>query len=237
MIGLTALGWLWLGLLAAPQLGLWEMLCGSHSAFSPADAPLLIAMWSAMALAMMIPSAAPMVLTYAEIADTAARQRQHVVSPLVLAAGYIVVWFGFACAIAGAQILLSQWNASNSVTALSRGVSGAAFIAAGLYQFSALKSACLRLCRQPFQFFFTNWKTTPSGVFTLGLKQGAHCLGCCWAMMLTMLALGAMNLVWMVALAAAMTIEKMSGPRFSRGLGVTLIVIGAGFVVSAFWSL
>ena len=75
--------------------------------------------------------------------------------------------------------------------------SGAIFIAAGVYQFSALKHACLTQCQHPFPFFFTNWATTPRGVFRLGVKQGLYCLGCCWAMMLVMFAVGVMNVIWM----------------------------------------
>ena len=78
--------------------------------------------------------------------------------------------------------------------------SGAIFIGAGVYQFSALKHACLTQCQNPFPFFFANWATTPRGVFRLGVKQGLYCLGCCWAMMLVMFAVGVMNVVWMAAL-------------------------------------
>ena len=86
-----------------------------------------------------------------------------------------------------------------------------------LYQFSALKHACLTHCQQPFPFFFANWATTPRGVFRLGLTQGLYCLGCCWAMMLVMFAVGVMNVVWMAALGMVMTIEKMLAPaRVSR---------------------
>ena len=88
--------------------------------------------------------------------------------------------------------------------------SGALFVGAGLYQFSALKHACLTLCQRPFPFFFANWTTEPRGVFRLGLRQGLYCLGCCWAMMLVMFAVGAMNVVWMAALGIVMTVEKMT---------------------------
>jgi predicted metal-binding membrane protein len=112
---------------------------------------------------------------------------------------------------------------------------GAVFIGAGLYQFSALKHACLTQCRQPFPFFFAHWETTPRGVFRLGLKQGLYCLGCCWAMMLVMFAVGVMNVVWMAALAIAMTVEKIiNGNRLTYGLGAALIAIGVGFVLVSF---
>ena len=113
--------------------------------------------------------------------------------------------------------------------------SGAIFIGAGLYQFSALKHACLRQCRQPFPFFFAHWETTPRGVFRLGLKQGLYCLGCCWAMMLVMFAVGVMNVIWMAALGIVMTLEKIgSGNRFTYGLGAALIAVGVAFVLVAF---
>jgi predicted metal-binding membrane protein len=113
--------------------------------------------------------------------------------------------------------------------------SGAIFIGAGIYQFTPLKHACLNQCQRPFPFFFANWQTTAKGVFRLGVQQGLYCLGCCWAMMLVMFAVGVMNVVWMAGLGIVMTIEKIgSGRRFSHAVGVALIVAGAGFVVAAF---
>ena len=105
--------------------------------------------------------------------------------------------------------------------------SGAIFIAAGLYQFSALKHACLKQCQSPFPFFFANWATTPRGVFRLGVKQGLFCLGCCWAMMVVMFAVGIMNVVWMAALGIVMTMEKIgTGKRFTYAIGVVSIAAG-----------
>ncbi len=99
---------------------------------------------------------------------------------------------------------------------------------AGLYQFSALKNACLTRCRRPFAFFFANWSERAAGVFRLGLRQGAYCLGCCWALMLLMLALGTMNLVWMAGLAAIMAAEKLTpSEMFPRIVGVALLAAGA----------
>jgi len=108
------------------------------------------------------------------------------------------------------------------------------FALAGAYQFTTLKHACLNKCRAPFQFFFTNWQTTPRGVFALGVRQGVYCLGCCWAMMLLMVAAGAMNIVWMALLAAAMTTEKLTrGAWFSRALGVGLLAAAVIFALAA----
>jgi predicted metal-binding membrane protein len=201
-----------------PGAGVWGL----------ADLALVFAMWGAMVLAMMLPSAAPMILTYAEIADTAARKGAPVVTPVVLAFGYAAMWIGFALVATLLQAALTRWSLVDAAMLPASGLlSAALFILAGAYQFSSLKQSCLRTCQRPFPFFFANWKTTPRGVFGLGLKQGMHCLGCCWAMMLLMFAVGVMNVVWMAALAIVMTFEKMSaGRRFSRVLGVVLIGIG-----------
>ena len=113
--------------------------------------------------------------------------------------------------------------------------SGAIFIGAGVYQFSALKHACLTQCQSPFPFFFANWATTPRGVFRLGVKQGLYCLGCCWAMMAVMFAVGVMNVIWMAALGMVMTFEKIgTGKRFTYVVGVALIAGGVAFIVTAF---
>ncbi len=196
---------------------------------------LVALMWGAMALAMMLPSAAPMILTYAEIADTAARKGEPIVSPFVLAAGYTMVWLGFAGAATLAQFAFTRAALIDASMASASGLfSGAIFIAGGLYQFSALKDACLRQCQHPFPFFFSHWATTRRGVFRLGVKQGLYCAGCCWAMMMVMFAVGVMNVIWMAALGMVMTIEKIgSGRRFSNVVGAALIAIGLAFVLSA----
>jgi predicted metal-binding membrane protein len=188
-----------------------------------------------MTLAMMLPSAAPMILTYAEIADTAAKKGEPVVSPFLIAAGYTVVWFGFAAAATVAQLALTRAALLDASLASASGLfSGAIFVGAGIYQFSALKHACLTQCRNPFQFFFTNWATTTRGVFRLGVRQGLFCLGCCWAMMLVMFAVGVMNVVWMAALGIVMTLEKIgTGKRITHAIGLALIVVGVAFVVTA----
>lgn len=237
VIGLAGLGWFVLGLQAA-NIGWLEALCRplAVGTLTAAAVAAIALMWGAMTLAMMLPSAAPMILTYAEIADTAARKNETVVSPFVLAGGYTAVWFGFAAVATLAQIALTRAALIDPAMATVSGLfSGAIFIGAGAYQFSALKQACLRQCRNPFPFFFTNWATTRSGVFRLGLRQGLFCLGCCWAMMAVMFAVGVMNVVWMAALGIVMTLEKLgTGTRFSQVLGVVLIAIGSYFVVTGF---
>jgi predicted metal-binding membrane protein len=192
-------------------------------------------MWAAMTLAMMLPSAAPMILTYSGIADTATRQGKQIVTPVALVGGYVAVWLAFSVAAALVQFILVKAKLLDaSMASTDELFAGVIFVAAGLYQFSALKHACLTRCQQPFPFFFANWATTSGGVFRLGLRQGLYCLGCCWAMMLVMFAVGVMNVVWMAALGIIMTIEKMlTGRRFTYAVGAVLIAVGAGVVLAA----
>lgn len=245
---LAALGWIYLGVMTVAMVGegdtlgraLFDAICGTRlgAAAEPvtfAGTLLVLAMWIAMIFAMMLPSAGPMIVTYSEIADTAASQGKHVVSPLTLTAGYIAVWLGFAVVATGLQTLLTYWAMLDaSMAAGSSLFAGAVFVGAGLYQFSDLKHACVTQCQRPFPFFFANWSETPRGVFRLGLRQGLYCVGCCFAMMLVMFAVGVMNVVWMAALGAIMTVEKVSTTtRFSRIIGGVLIAIGAGVIVYA----
>ena len=238
---LTSLGWTYLALLAGAAEaegfgGLIAALCrpASVSPLSPADLTLVLAMWAAMVFAMMLPTAGPMIFTYAEIADTAARKGERVVSPFILTVGYAAVWLGFALLATLLQAVLTRLALLDTLAPAGLLFSSAVFGLAGVYQFSRLKQACLSVCQRPFPFFFANWTTKPSAVFRLGLRQGLHCVGCCWAIMLLMLVTGAMNIVWMVALGLVMTAEKMSAtPRLSHVVGVCFIAIAAGFAAAS----
>jgi len=246
VIVLATLGWLYTALLFAKLDG---SLASSSATFVPAlcrpfadftlsarEVIIIVSMWGAMTLAMMLPSAAPMIMTYAGIADTAARKNESIVSPFVLAAGYAVVWFAFAFIAALIQVVLTLTNLiDTTLDPANNAFVGIIFIGAGLYQYSWLKHSCLTRCQQPFSFFLTNWTTTSTGVFRLGIRQGVYCLGCCWAMMLVMLAVGVMNVVWMAGLGIIMTVEKLlSGRRFTHAIGMVLIALGVCSVFLAF---
>jgi predicted metal-binding membrane protein len=242
VIIMAGLGWFYLGLLSAAPAGSWfammRAFCRTlpEGAWSFSAAAITASMWGAMTLAMMLPGASPMILTYAEIAETAARKGERIVSPLVIAAGYASTWLTFSLLATVMQIVFVRAALLDTgITSATGVLTGAIFMGAGVYQFSATKYACLTHCQNPFPFFFTNWATTLGGVFRLGIKQGLYCLGCCWAMMLVMFAVGVMNVAWMVGLATVMTIEKLqTGRRFAHGVGVALIVAGTGIAVSAF---
>jgi predicted metal-binding membrane protein len=246
VVVLAALGWLTLAWLSAGMGGAgsglvallpdWLQALCQPSFGSHAPGAIVLAMWGAMTLAMMLPTAGPMILTYAEIAETAAKKGERIVSPLLLAGGYGLVWAGFAVAASLAQLALTRAALIDHTMASASGLfSGAIFLAAGIYQFTPLKHACLTQCQRPFPFFFAHWQTTPTGVFKLGLQQGLYCLGCCWAMMLVMFAVGSMNVVWMAGLGIVMAIEKIgTGRTFSHIVGAGLIIGGLAFLFTAF---
>ena len=247
VILLAALGWLYLAWMLAVTpatsgvpVTIVQTICSAlaEGSLTIASVAIVVSMWTAMTLAMMLPSASPMILTYAGIAETAARKGERIVSPFVLTSGYISVWLGFSLVAALAQIGLMQTALRDaSVTSAGGLFSGAIFIAAGVYQFSALKHACLTKCQHPFPFFFANWATTPRGVFRLGQRQGIYCLGCCWALMLVMFAVGMGNLGWMLALAGLMAAEKNLswGRRIAAPAGVALLVWSAATVLAETW--
>ena len=193
-----------------------------------------------MALAMMLPTAAGMIVTYAQIADTAACKGEPAVSPLILTAGYVAVWLGFALGATALQAALARVALLDpAMASVSPLFSGAIFLGAGAYQFTELKHACLTRCQRPFPFFFANWSDRPPAIFRLGLRQGLYCLGCCWATMLAMFAVGVMNVVWMAALGLIMTAEKLTlTNRFSRAIGIVFVAIGVALItvsVAAHW--
>ena len=243
MIVLIGAGWAYLlsvslaqGLPGAP--GFLDAMCRAvpaGSAGTIGSVAITGAMWIAMTLSMMLPTAGPMILTYAEIAETAACRGEPIVSPHVLIAGYLTVWFGFAGLATLAQLgvmWIGTWPGASAVAAPA---SALLFLVAGLYQFTSMKHACLTACQRPFSYFFLNWTDRQAGVFRLGMRQGLYCLGCCWAMMLLMFVAGAMNAAWMALLGLVMLIEKMtSSPHVSRAIGIAFTA--AALTVAAAWA-
>jgi predicted metal-binding membrane protein len=254
---LATLGWAYLAIMVAsmapgdvaalgPGMSLVERAVGANSdaflravlaslcampqtaGWSLADLALVFLMWLAMIGAMMLPTAAPMITTYAEIADTAARHGKRVAPIAVVVGGYLTVWAGFAV-----LATLAQWASvaalvlTPHMTAASPVLVGALFLVAGIYQFTPLKHACLTRCRTPFPVLFGRWSERPADVYRLGLDEGINCLGCCWALMLLMFAVGVMNIVWMVALAIVSMVERLTtGRTIPNAVGVVLVLIG-----------
>ena len=188
-------------------------------------------MWSLMAVATMLPSAAPMIRTYCEIADTAAAKGEPAVHPLVLVAGYLSVWAAASLLFAALTMLLAKAGSPP----IARFAAPAALAIAGAYQFSALKEACLTKCRNPFAILFSRWSDRVGRIYRLGMEQGLWCLGCCWALMLVMFAVGVMSIFWMALIGLFAVVEKQwEGPVPTRIAGAILLVWAALLTVVSF---
>ncbi len=191
----------------------------------------LAAMWAAMAFAMMLPTAAPMISTYLDIADAARAKGMAVVPAVVLVSGYMAVWLAFALAAAALQTALAAPVAALGLPPLLS--LGALTLAAGLYQMSPIKHACLTKCRRPMPYFLARWRDTAPGVFRMGIEQGALCLGCCLGLMALMFAGAFMNLAAMAALAVVMLAEKAHPKGEAVARAMAFVLIGAGAVLIA----
>jgi predicted metal-binding membrane protein len=188
--------------------------------WQPVDLLLVWLMWALMMAGMMLPSATPMLLGFAAFSRRVSppRPRGHT---LAFAAGYLLVWTGFGAAATMLQWALLQWRlVSPIMQATSPWLAGSLLIFAGAYQFSPWKVTCLTLCRAPAEFLVRHWRAGIKGALIMGLRHGAYCLGCCWALMLLLFALGVMNLFWIVALTLLVLTEKsLPGMRWILRMG------------------
>ena len=196
----------------------------------PAGALLpLFIMWVVMMVAMMLPSATPMILTFAAVARNRRQHQRPYVPVAVFASGYVVVWGGFSVVATVAQWLLHR-AALLSPMMVSRSalLGGGLLLLAGIFQFTPLKRSCLTHCRAPLEFISTRWREGWWGSFVMGLEHGLFCTGCCWALMTLLFVLGMMNLLWIAVLTILVGLEKVLPRRsyISRGAGVLLALWG-----------
>ncbi len=195
-------------------------------------------MWAVMMVAMMLPSASPMILLYARVVRQAERKGSAPHASASIAAfalGYVALWSLFSLFAVAAQFGLERAGTlSAMMSSRSALFSGALLIAAGLYQLTPLKSACLNHCRGPAAFIASHWRPGVLGAFRMGLAHGAYCVGCCAALMLLLFAGGIMNLVWIAGLALLVACEKLApfGAVAAKAIAVVLIGAGAALIVA-----
>ncbi len=193
-------------------------------------AVLMFFMWWIMMLAMMLPSGAPMILLYAKVMRRAKEKGAPYVPTGVFALGYVVMWAGFSLVAVAAQWALEE---SGLLSAMMVGTSVALgaglLIAAGVWQLTPLKHACLKHCRSPMAFLSQHWRHGRLGAFRMGVAHGAFCLGCCWFLMGLLFYGGVMNLYWIIGLALFVLIEKLApgGYWFGSLTGLALIAWGS----------
>ena len=215
----------------------WADLAWMAVDMDPPDAPMpvwtsgyfaaMFLMWAVMMAGMMMPSASPAILLFARLRRHAGHD--SVAPSLVFAAGYLVTWSVFSLAATAAQWALSEASILSAAMSSRRSeFTGLLFIAAGLYQFTALKAACLSKCRSPMAFLVERRREGRFGPFVMGMDHGLYCVGCCWALMALLFAFGVMNLLWVAALAAFVLAEKVfpPGARIAAVSGVAMVALG-----------
>jgi predicted metal-binding membrane protein len=194
---------------------------------------LLFVMWAVMMVAMMVPSAAPMVLTFASVNQRRRAANRPFVPVGIFLLGYLLVWTGYSAVAAFLQWRLHEAALlSPAMAARSPLLSGGLLIAAGIFQWTPLKRVCLQGCRSPLSFLLAEWREGGGGALMMGLRHGAYCVGCCWALMALLFVAGVMNLLWVAVIALFVMAEKLvaKGEWIARLAGVLLIAAGIGVI-------
>ena len=229
---LTLLAWAYLLHLQAQMAGTMADADAMRAMGMPMDQPwtttdvwFAFVMWTVMMIGMMSPSVAPVLFVVAKSAKARGDSSRVTLS---FAAGYLAVWTGFSAVAMLAQWILHNASLLSSSMTLGPRAAGITLVIAGLYQLTPEKRACLQHCRNPIDFLMTAWRPGLIGSFRMGLHHGFYCLGCCWALMIVLFAVGVMNLVWVAGISVVILIEKTvtGGVALSRIVGVLLILVG-----------
>ena len=255
LILICFLAWTYLFFGAGMEMRAWEMtnfsLMPHHHAGMQMNMPemsmhstpwsyqhiiIMICMWWVMMIAMMLPSATPMVLLYSRVMQHALKNSnsQKLIPTTYFIVGYLVIWLLFSVLATLLQLQLEQQDLlSTNLISSNQWISGGLLISAGIYQFSSLKSVCLKSCRTPTQFIVKYMQVGKLGALNMGLRHGWFCLGCCWGLMLLLFVGGVMNLFWIVALSVIVLAEKVypKSHGFMHFVGIGLIVWGLAILI------
>jgi len=242
LLAVIALCWLWVALGVGMEMSAVEMTRMSRdmvmtpAVWTPAYAALMFVMWWVMMVAMMLPSAAPILLIFARISRREREAKRPWVPTGTFATGYLAVWAGFSVVAAALQWGLEGSGLLSAMMVTTTASLGAALLAAaGLWQLAPIKQACLRQCRSPVAFLTNHWRDGSGGAFRMGVVHGAYCVGCCWFLMMLLFFGGVMNLWWIGGLAAYVLMEKLlpMGHWLGYAVGVGLVAWGAWIVLVA----
>jgi len=216
LFALAAVGWWWTAHeMKGMDGGPWTAL-GTATWFS--------GVWVVMMAAMMFPSVAPTVALYAKL-----RHARSLAAPLLFTSGYLIVWsvvglLAYVLARLGAQLFgdVLAWDSAG------RWAAAVILLLAALYELSPFKDICLRQCRTPLGFLLGSWRNGLSGAVSMGARHGAWCVGCCWALMASLFALGVMSVVWMGIVAGLIAFEKLIPSRRAATYGTTMVLLALG---------
>ncbi len=234
LASLVALAWLYLAHLSREMADMAAMGMAQMGPWTIADAALAVGMWAVMMVAMMLPSAAPMVLVFTAVnrKRRGAGGSRHLETGMFVL-GYLAMWGVLSLVAAGAQGAFHRAALlSDDLLASTPLVGSIILIGAGIYQLTPLKYACLSRCRTPLGFLLSEWREGRAGVFVMGLRHGLYCVGCCWILMALLFVGGVMNLVWIAAIAGFVLLEKVvpAGRVVAWGAGAALVGWG-GFML------
>jgi len=235
MAVLTGVSWAYL-FWDAHRMSLEDCCVPMTGAWGLGDLFMLSVMWTIMMIAMMVPTAAPMVMMFARIQQQRRQNDRPFVPTALFLLGYVLVWTAFSLAATAAQwglhaaSLMSPGMASTSAI-----FGGAVLLATGIFQFTPLKRSCLGHCRSPMQFLMADWREGRTGAIGMGLKHGLICTGCCWLLMIVLFVVGVMNLLWVAIITAFVLAEKVipGGQRLAAVAGVALVGWGAWILARA----
>ena len=217
----------------ADMRGMADMPGMAHAPDAGALA-LTFLMWAVMMAAMMLPSAAPAILLYGTLVRRHGERGSALPGVGLFAVAYLVVWTVFSAAAALLQVALQDAALMTPQMALaSSGLAAVALIAAGVWQVTPWKHACLHKCRHPLEFFMTRWRGGRSGALRMGLEHGAYCVGCCWALMLLLFVAGVMNLAWVALISAFVLVEKLFPSVRHLSGAASAVLIGCGVALLA----
>lgn len=233
LLTLTGVAWLLLFRMAASMAapgGMADMaMAGMPMPWSLAEALLMLAMWTVMMVGMMLPSALPMILLYQQMLRRYMPTRQRHQALLLFCLAYLLVWSGFSLIATTLQWGLDHLALlSPQMRSQSHWLGGALLLGAGVYQWLPGKSACLAHCRGPVQFLLGHWRSGVAGGWSMGLRHGLYCLGCCWMLMGLLFVGGVMNLLWVALIGGYVLLEKLlpKGLWLGRSAGVLLVAWG-----------
>jgi predicted metal-binding membrane protein len=252
LIAVIAMAWLWILLGAGTGMSAIDILLGpsadgmagmmTPAAWTLGYAGIMFTMWWVMMAAMMLPSAAPILLLFARINRKEKSAGRPFIPTGIFATGYLVAWGAFSALATGLQWAL-EWLGllSPMMVTTSYWLGGAILLAAGVWQLTPIKRICLRHCRSPMGFLVQSWRPGSGGAFRMGLEHGSFCLGCCWFLMGLLFFGGIMNLFWIIGLAAFVLLEKKlpMGSWIGRIVGVgvaawgVLLLVGTTLTIAA----
>jgi predicted metal-binding membrane protein len=241
LVAMVVLSWLYLLHLKAAMdmsgMNMPGMIMVDAQQWGATEVVLLFVMWAVMMVAMMVPSATPMILAFLTVNQSRSAANRPFVPVGIFLLGYLAVWTAYSAVATLAEWGLHQASLlSTTMGATSAALNGGLLIAAGVFQLTPLKRTCLKGCRSPLSFLMSEWRDGATGAFGMGLRHGAYCLGCCWILMALLFVAGVMNLFWVGVIALLVMAEKILPEGEILGYIAGIALVAAGVVrITKLW--